>query len=85
MKREESMDGYWEPGGDTFTFEDTTHACREISQGFARTESQNVNINFQDMQIFHGGFILLEILVTRTLFQFHGGLGNFHSQVKSLQ
>ena len=67
MKSEESMDGYWEPGGDTFTFEGTTHACREVSQGFARSESQNVNIKCQDMQICHGGFSLLEIVEVETL------------------
>ena len=67
MKSEESMDGYWEPGGDTFTFEGTTHACREVSQGFARSESQNVNIKCQDMQICHGGFSLLEIVEVEKL------------------
>ena len=59
--------GYWEPGGDTFTFEGTTHACREVSQGFARPESQNVNIKCQDMQICHGGLSLLEIVEVEKL------------------
>ena len=54
-------------GGDTFTFEGTTHACREVSQGFARSESQNVNIKCQDMQICHGGFSLLEIVEVEKL------------------